>query len=428
MRVLAREHMKKVDRLTETHKRQLTITNKYTGQEFRLYSKAGDGWWVPRNWPEPALPDEAGWERVDFPCSIELRPKQVPLVERYLHSKHRQGIICAGTGVGKTVMALWIMARLKYRTLIVVPTDYLMRQWADRIREFIGNIPIGIIRSATFKIDAPVVIAMIHTLALSKRYDWEKIRTHFGFTIWDECHRVSTTEFHRAISYFWDRYRLGLSATPYRKDGMFDIFKYHVGPIVSASNLPDLIPKVLMVYYYNKQTSSAGCLKPDGSLNMGAMFNKIANCKARTIRVVQYAVKALKKGRRVLVLCDRLNHVNYIAELIRRHGYKVGILTGQRKTDLDAPIIIGTHGSAGLGMDLPELDTLILASPRADVAQPVGRILRQKAIYRQPIVVDIVDTASTPLTNWAKARLRFYRSLGAEIKNYYINEIGGFYD
>lgn len=89
-------------------------------------------------------------------------------------------------------------------------------------------------------------------------------------------------------------------------------------------------------------------------------------------------------------------------------GYYVG---GMKEDDLEMSkgkqIILATYSMASEGLDIPTLATLLFATPRTDIQQSVGRILRQKHI-RHPIVVDVVDTHST-FQNQLNKRRTYYR-------------------
>jgi superfamily II DNA or RNA helicase len=68
-------------------------------------------------------------------------------------------------------------------------------------------------------------------------------------------------------------------------------------------------------------------------------------------------------------------------------------------------VIIATYSMASEGLDIRTLNTLIMATPKTDIQQSVGRILREK--HNQPIVVDIIDSHE-PFKNQWKKRRAFY--------------------
>jgi hypothetical protein len=95
-------------------------------------------------------------------------------------------------------------------------------------------------------------------------------------------------------------------------------------------------------------------------------------------------------------------------------GYYVG---GMKQSDLNIStgkqIVLATYSMASEGLDVATLSTLVFATPRTDIKQSVGRILRRKHA-RFPVVVDVVDTHAT-FKNQASKRKTYYRSNGYDI-------------
>jgi superfamily II DNA or RNA helicase len=139
-------------------------------------------------------------------------------------------VLRAPTGSGKTVMALSIIAHRKQPALIIVHTKELLHQWVDRIVTFLG-IPrneIGIIGNGKFRIGERITVAIINYLYPVAA----DIKQHFGHVIVDECHRTPSRTFTEAVSAFDAKYMLGLSATPYRRDGLTQLIGWYVGSTI----------------------------------------------------------------------------------------------------------------------------------------------------------------------------------------------------
>ena len=110
----------------------------------------------------------------------------------------------------------------------------------------------------------------------------------------------------------------------------------------------------------------------------------------------------------MLILFQEITLLNQLTlEAISSGVYLGGMKTKNREETVNTPVIIGTYQASGEGFDVPELDTLILATPKSDVEQAVGRILRQKN-KNEPIVIDIVDSFSIFKGQYYKRR-RFYK-------------------
>ena len=240
----------------------------------------------------------------------------------------------------------------------------------------------------------------------------------FGTVIYDEVHKMGAEKFHEVIKLFWDKYRIGLSATVDRRDGFTPLFKYHIGDIISDYSKVRITPEVIVVNYFDEDTSGSGCYV-GSDFRVSKYYNKIVNARYRNALLLGFILQSYRKDRRVLVLSDRLKHVNLLRMMSNKYiKGKVGRFTYKFK-DATRQIIIGTFGSASTGLDIPELDCLIFATPRVDIRQAIGRILRPKR--RVPIIVDIVDRACLVMTKFFKVRLAIYQNLGCKI--HYINVV-----
>ncbi len=358
-------------------------------------------------------PIQGEWDRHQFSFHGELRPEQQDIVsdvQKYLNSLPG-GIVKATTGIGKTVIGLYLAKLVGHKTLIIVPTSVIMQQWIERAKNFLGE-EAGIIRQGTCDI-RPITIGMIHTLA-KERYT--HLRDIFGFVIYDEVHKVPAETFSVTAGMFNCKFRLGLSATPRRKDGMENVFAWHIGPVISTHESRDLRPKVRVIYLKRITITDHGCFFRDGRLNLGRWINKIAKDQERNDLLASIIQAGHTTGRKTLILSDRLNHLQTLLKLSKIPSGQVGFVTGERKEGLDRNTLFGTYTCAGIGFDKPDLDTVILATPRSDVEQAVGRLLRRSPGKRRPVIVDIVDEYSDMAKRYWGARKKFYSRMEAEIE------------
>jgi len=212
------------------------------------------------------------------------------------------------------------------------------------------------------------------------------------------------------------KYRLGLSATPRRKDGMENIFMWHIGPIVSETRVVKSDVGVVAAHYQGRDASHDGCVW-GGKLNLGRYLNRLERSGDRNAKIAQLILTSFRKREgRILMLSDRLGLINRVKASLITHGISgsdIGLFTGSTK-QVDRRVLLGTYGSAGLGADLPTLEVLVLATPRTDIEQAIGRVLR----HDRPLVVDVVDDASTIMTKWFEfGRMRYYRRIKATVKH-----------
>lgn len=400
----------------EELRRRLTVHNKFKKFSLELFREGDDGTlYIPRALVKGTVED-AGWQKCEFQSSISLTQQQTEIVNAFfnhLESNPFGGIISAGTGTGKTIMGLYIIAKLGYKALVIVPTDRIFHQWVERCKTFLGFTP-SLIRGALCEYDMPLTVAMLHTIRKEKFNFLEK---EFGVVVYDEIHTIATEYFHVVASKFWDKIRLGLSATPYRKDGMAGAFLWHIGDVVKFTNAPvNVVPKVVVVNYYNPESYHGACIIR-GELSFGRYLNKLIAISHRNKIIAKYIKLAYEKDHDILVLTERLQHIDTLIRLSEIPKKDIGKLTATQK-EIDKKVIFGTYGSAGLGLDIPRLSCIILATPRADIVQAVGRVLRAK--HRKPLVIDFIDEASFIMRKWFEKRKKYYSKLQSDI--YFIKE------
>ncbi len=397
----------------QTFLNRLVLTNTKTGEVVKLYRPAKNGYYyIPRALsPWSDIPIRQEW-KVDIPFRFTLRPDQEEVVSTVLERLRSKwgGIIQATTGSGKTIMALKIASELGLRTLVVVPSTTIMDQWIERINEVCG-LQAGVIRQDTAEV-REISVGMIHSLSQRDDAIYQNLTDKFGLVIFDEVHTVGARTFSRVAPMFSCKWRIGLSATPRRKDGMDNVFLWHIGPVLTSMIRRDVRPTIKLVEYYSLQTGQAGCVYK-GELVLGRYLNKLSKDNKRSAMIAKIVEAAIKKNRQILVLSDRLKILSDIYKHLGNEAKPlVGFMTGNKKQP-EKQVILATYGCAGQGFDKTELDTLILATPRVDIEQAVGRLLRPKS--KNTLVIDFVDTASPIMARWANARVRQYRRLGFEV-------------
>jgi superfamily II DNA or RNA helicase len=320
-----------------------------------------------------------------------LRDYQVKIVDDIMKSINDfPGVILSlYTGAGKTLIALYVMSLLKVKTLIVVNKNMLLEQFQDRIKQFIPDAKVGIIQGGKFDIKGcDVVIAMLQTVARD-RLESKHFRS-FGFVVYDEVHNVNTDIFSKALFKIPAHYRLGLSATPKRTDGLEIVSIAHIGPIKEYTSQVQLRPDVH--FYEPKGVGSVDVIPelPDGKTNLPGLINKVLFNKD----TINYIVKIIKKystnDRQILVLVDRVSVCHQIAKSLGCGDDRVYAGKNRPREAIETDgIIIGTYSQLKEGVDVPRMDTIIFASPRSSVIQAVGRITR-RVNKNNPVVVDIV--------------------------------------
>ncbi len=378
----------------------------------------------------------------------ELRPEQRVATEAYIDAVSLNdgggGIIALATGHGKTVAALWLASRfLRVRTLVVVHAAFLMEQWRERIQSFMPRARIGIIQRDTFEVDeCDIVIVMIQTLVRrGETFSDEQAAAleSIGLVIVDECHHIGAGAFGKAMFHIGAPFHLGLSATPRRKDGLERVFEWHLGPVVYATpanaavSHGGQVPRVRAIKYTTTDPRHhvREITNQRGQLVIQRMINTLCASKPRCEYLVSLvrtlALEPVPRERYILVLSHRVMHAHTLCVAVRAalpDNVRVGEFHGgvsreqQAENKQRCRVLFATYQMVSEAFDMPVLNTLVLTTPKSDVEQVVGRILRRRHAAEQacPLIVDVYDPVSV-FQHQARKRIRFYRSRGYPIAN-----------
>jgi superfamily II DNA or RNA helicase len=421
---------------TERDVRALTLDVLGTeGETVEVYRRSPEGLIVPRAYEGfQHIKQGSGVFRVSEGSPmrreaqpISLRDEQVPAVKAVidaLGAPGRGAILFAPCGKGKTVMGLEMARRLGRKTLVLVHKTFLVEQWVERATMFLPELKIGFWQRDDLPAeDDDIVIGMVQSIVNPRRDYDSSIYEQFGLIIADETHRYAAPSWQEAISRFPAMYRIGLTATPERKDGLHKVFMLHIGPIVYRMNGHSRAPVIFKV---NTGVSlpTKSFLMRGGNVNTAKLITLLSEVRERTDMACDYAIRAARTGRKVLILTERIAHSKLMRELISEQlgeEYQVSLYIGastekQRREASEAEVVIGSYAMAQEGLDIPALDTLILATPKTSVTQSIGRILREAPDKKDPVVVDLVDDIDILGAYWG-ARKRLYNKLNYTVRN-----------
>lgn len=345
--------------------------------------------------------DEKFWE-----FTGSLRDTQQDVVKSYLSPEPRDGIISLQTGGGKTVCALYIASRLQVPAIVLVHNTFLKDQWVDRIKAFLPKARIGSVQGDTLDIkDKDIVVAMLQSVSM-KNYSANTFES-FGLTIVDECHHIASESFSQAVPKLTCKHMLGLSATPERKDRLMHVINWFLGPLLYKSDTSDKVDEKVKVEVYEfepeHESYNEVIYNQAGVMFTTLMINKVVEYEPRNKMIVQLLEDIIEeRERNMLVLTDRVDHTKVLFEMLPEYIQRESCILGRNiKADQREEfcstkrILISTYQLVKEGFDNARLNTLIIATPRPDVDQIVGRILRVEKTKRttDPLIIDIVDPA-----------------------------------
>lgn len=386
-------------------------------------------------------------------------------------------------------MALSIAATLGKRFIVVVDKEFLMNQWKGEMEALMPGIRIGIIQEDMKQIhdveepvrkaptiselkaelkklglratgtkdvlmarlkeavpgfgEQPVIerarydccIALIQTLV--KRDFGASDFEGFGLTIFDECHHLGAQHFSKALQKLQTAKMLGLSATPIREDGMTKVFQWFLGEPVYWEKTRDPDPTVEVKAVTIKTTDTTYHDVPvdwRGETVTARLLGNVLGCEERNREIVRWIRMLLEEpARRILVLSERIGHLNRIEEMLSETGgatisYYIGGMKEEVREEgaKSARVLLASYAMASEAMNIKSLNTVILASPRKNVEQSTGRILRVQADKRtvQPVIVDVIDDHSMYKGQWLK-RATYYRKCAYQIEDWSMGALKG---
>ncbi|WP_054031423.1 DEAD/DEAH box helicase [Desulfatitalea tepidiphila] len=364
-------------------------------------------------------------DEVAFDFKGALRPFQKLAVTRMLARDF--GTLSAPTGSGKTIMALWMIARRRQTTLIVVHSNELAKQWIERIEMHLGIPPehIGFIGGGKQRLGASVTVAMVQSLYKCA----EHVAPAIGHLVVDECHRAPSRTFTEAVTAFDAHYMLGLSATPWRRDGLSKLIFCHLGDVHHEVKAGDLVAAghLLDIDVVFRTTPFASYADPVSEYSK--MLSELTQHDERNRLIVADVHRAVQVENRPgvsLVLSDRKHHCQVLKALLQhKYHIRVEALTGDLSTEQrdavlqrlnagDIQVLVATGQLIGEGFDCPRLSTLFLATPvrfSGRIIQYLGRVLRPSEGVERAKVYDYVDGQVAPLKAAALARQKIYSKM-----------------
>ena len=320
-----------------------------------------------------------------------------------------------------TVMALKIISEIKLKTLILVHKEFLMNQWIERIAEFLPTARVGKIQASTFDVAGKdIVIGMIQTMYIRdfppNTFDC------FGLTIIDEVHRIGSEEFSKTLLKAVTPYMLGISATVERKDGLTSVLNMFIGDKIYSEKRTDDDPVCVRGIRFLCDDEEFNETETDwkGNTKYSTMITKLCAYGPRSDFIVRILKDLFVENEtcQIMVLAHNRSLLTYLHSAIEHRqiasvGYYVGGMKESALKETEKKqIVLATYAMAAEALDIKTLSVLVMVTPKTDIEQSVGRILRVK--HKNPIVVDIIDKHDTFERQW-QTRRRFYKGCNYRI-------------
>lgn len=369
-------------------------------------------------------------ERIHFKCNALLKDYQIKAVEEML--KYNNGLLVAPTGSGKTVMALAIIAKKQLRTAIIVDSLKLLNQWEERINSFLelenGELEVGKYYGSKKKISKIIDILSIDSLIKTN----DNIFSYYDLVIVDEAHHMASIKYEDVIRKFKTKYIYGLTATPKRSDNLEKIVYKSIGNIRHVIELnKNQFEKVVMPIFTNFKLK-------ENTTDFNLILDEIIRDISRNLLIINKVKEEYEKGRNILILTRRVEHIDILYNLLidKCHNiYRVSGTSSKEEKEgfnkfikevKEKFIIISTGNYLGEGFDMPNLNSLFIATPvkfEGLQKQYIGRIERIVDGKEEVKVFDLVDSKVFILLNMFQVRLRTYKKQKYEVINTEKNKI-----
>jgi superfamily II DNA or RNA helicase len=487
-------------------------------KSFPAYRESANKFYVPHyygvdNFGTPKQYKITEGEEINLEFAGKLRDYQEPVVNKFIdhcnNVYYGGGLLELYCAWGKTSASLYIISKLKKKTLVIVHKEFLMNQWIERIQQFLPKARVGKIQGPIIDIDdKDILIGMLQSLSM-KEYP-SSIFESFGLTIIDEVHHISSEVFSNSLFKLVTKYMLGLSATMNRKDGTTRVFKMFLGQVVFKAEKkneqhvevreisykvndedfnetildyrgkPQISSMISKLCEYNRRTEfiiQVLCdficvdnidkkIIKEHKLNMD---NSVPNCelccknnnyliKNTCCNIIKYCMICMedierkseknKKERpkcpnckkvlkyeqnyienpyvkpleqtHTIVMAHNLNILRYmykkfICKNLANVGYYIGGMNEMElKKSEKKQVIFSSYVMSNEGLDIPTLNAEFLITPKTDIVQTTGRILRAKHDFSDPIIYDFVDTHDVFQRQWFK-RKTYYKKQNYKI-------------
>ncbi len=377
-------------------------------------------------------------KRIKVKFTGELTPPQDKAVRTL--KKTDLGVLVAPPGFGKTVVGCAMIAARQVSTLVLVHRQPLLDQWKEKLSAWLGLAPqaIGILGGTKKTITGMLDVIMLQTL--TRMGDLHELALNYSQIIVDECHHIPAVSFEGILKQLPARYVLGLTATPYRKDGLEDILFQQCGPVrheILSTDEGRLQKTVTIVETRYLSPSDVGPNPP-----YHVLIQSLVTDTDRNTRIATDVVKALSAKQFPLVISDRKEHLDTLTSGVATLAKTEPSLTQLAVVRFDGDLslkarrvalerirelkrhgvpllLVATASLIGEGFDLPELDTLILAMPlsfEGRMVQYAGRLHRLVEGKTHVHVVDYVDSSQAMLVKMYRNRVKAYRKMGYEIR------------
>ena len=367
-----------------------------------------------------------------------LHDEQAEAVRQAL--RYDEGVLCAPTAFGKTVVASKLIAERGVSTLVLVHRQQLLDQWRERLAVFL-DLPIktiGQIAGGKTSRGGCVDVALLQSL--QRKGEVKDFVAEYGHVIVDECHHVSAFSFEQIMKQVKAKYVLGLTATPSRKDGHHPIIFMQCGPIRFNLRARDAAAHSLFRHLAIPRYTGFHAPDDTAEFTIHDAYTALVTDPERNHQIIRDILEVVGASRTPLVLTSRKEHLDRLLVGLSSIEHVITLKGGMGKKQRQAAaeklasipdgvprVILATGSYIGEGFDDSRLDTLFLTMPiswRGTLQQYVGRLHRIHDGKKVVRVYDYVDAHVPMLARMYEKRLKGDRAIGYELEGEPENDAG----
>ena len=377
----------------------------------------------------------------------QLKESQVLAVKAM--EKSDTGILNAATAFGKTVVCCDMIARKQVNTLILIQSSALMEQWMKALEQFLivdeeapeyqtlsgrtrkRKSVIGKLQGAHDSTTGLIDIAMVGSIC--KKGEYHNRLKEYGMVILDECHHAASDTIVDVLQEVCAKYVYGVTATPFRGDGLEKINYMLLGPIRYKFTSKDRAKEQGIAHLvYPRFTRAVAPRFANDKMHPNETYTIIRENADRDELIIHDVKKCIDEGRTPVILSKYVDHSKRLYEKLNGYADKTFLLSGnhskkehrdilQQMNEIqsyESMILIATGKLIGEGFDFPRLDTLIMATPvawKGVVEQYAGRLNRDYDGKQDVIIYDYVDSHIPMFDRMYYKRLKAYKQIGYSI-------------
>lgn len=404
----------------------------------RFYNDCGSYLEVPRGYTIPFPVDKVNDLTREVVVSypkflLDLRDTQKEAFSHYIKDTDK-GIIVLPTGKGKSILGCYIASRLRQKTLVLVHKDDLVSGWTSDAKICFGeDFEVGLIKAKNRRVGNQITIATIQTLNRLSCEELFKLTQEFGMIIVDEMHHIASSSF-ELLHQFDASYKLGLTATPERSDGLSPLMHFHLGDFSyiyeQTEDEKDILPVEVQIHTHNMKYTPKKT--KGGKVNFHEIENAVVLDEGYQNLVCKHVIEEFKKDRSIILFLNKKDHCRAYYDALKELGIpesKMQLYYGDAKESKDVMkqraeskevlITIATYSIATEGTNVKQWEVAFLVSSinnEKNVEQAVGRVRRTKQGKLSTVIVHDFQLPNVAVINrHIHTRLKRYTKLNFKI-------------